>query len=251
MAAKKKTPSSASAPSTPAPQATSPAPAAAATTTSAGQAPAPQSTQAPNAATLATPVTGVANSGNHGTKIDLQTSYVALMAGLGAYYTPTAVLSLSTGDETCEALIADFQQFVSAAENTKAAYQAYRNAVQAERTILATVAPKRQGVRSIVEAKFGVSGTQLLTFGFMPRKPSTKTAASKAGAVVKGQATRTARGTTTRKQKQQVTGDVTGVTITPVTSGEPSSPNATPTPPAPAAASPQAAAKPPAGSSAS
>ena len=44
--------------------------------------PAPTPPPAPTVPTPATPVTGVANGNNSGTKVELQTSYLALIAGL-------------------------------------------------------------------------------------------------------------------------------------------------------------------------
>ena len=201
-----------------------PAPAASSVNSTAEQAPAPQTTQAPTVTPLtpsvpATPaVTGVANNGNTGTKMELQTSYVALIAGLQAFYQPSDVLLLTTGTQTCGDLIAEFQQYVQAAENTKASYQAWRGDVQTERTVLAGVGPKRSAVRSLVESRFGKGGTQLLQLGFAPKKTVKRTVVSKAEGVVKGKATRTARGTKGSKQKLDVTGNVTGVELTPITS---------------------------------
>jgi hypothetical protein len=50
-----------------------------------------------------------------------------------------------------------------------------------------------------------------------PRKP--RTSEQLAATAAKIRATREARGTTSKKQKAQIHGNVTGVTITPVTSG--------------------------------
>jgi hypothetical protein len=55
-------------------------------------------------------------------------------------------------------------------------------------------------------------------------------------ATAKLKATRKARGTTSKKQKLAVKGDVIGVVMTPVTHPAPASPPATPAGPAPAAA---------------
>jgi hypothetical protein len=198
-----------------------PAPAASPVNSTAEQAPAPQTTQAPNVTppVPATPaVTGVANNGNTGTKMELQTSYVALIAGLQTFYQPSDVLLLTTGTQTCGDLIAEFQQYVQAAENTKASYQAWRGDVQTERTVLADVGPKRSAVRSLVESRFGKGGTQLLQLGFAPKKTVKRTVVSKAEGVVKGEATRKARGTKGSKQKLEVSGNVTGVELTPITS---------------------------------
>jgi hypothetical protein len=216
-----------------------PAPATAMATlnSTAGQAPAPQASQAPSAVPATPAITGVASGSNTGTKVALQTSYVALMAGLEALYQPGDVLQLSTGNETRDELIADFQQFVQAAENTKASYQAWRGDVQTERQVLQDVNPKRGAVRTLMESRFGKGGTQLLQLCFVPRKPAKTTVEAKAQGVVKGEATRKARGTKGKKQKLGVTGNVTGVILTPVTSSQ----NVAPPAPAPVAAAPAVA----------
>ncbi len=216
-----------------------PAPAASLVNSTAEQAPAPQTTQAPNVtpSVPVTPaVTGVANNGNTGTKMELQTSYVALIAGLQTFYQPSDVLQLTTGTQTCGELIAEFQQYVQAAENTKASYRGWRGDVQAERTVLADVGPKRSAVRSLVESRFGKGGTQLLELGFAPKKTVKRTVVSKAEGVVKGEATRKARGTKGSKQKLDVTGNVTGVELTPITSTQNATPAIVPANAAPAAA---------------
>ncbi len=208
---------------TPTPQNTqAPAPAASAVNSTAEQAPAPQATQASTVASTtaaAVPaITGPANGSNNGTKTSLQTSYAALIAGLAAYYQPGDVLQLPTGDETRDEVIADLQKFVQAAEDTKAAYLAWRAAVQEERTIQLALRPEKQAVQSVVIGRFGRASTILMKFGIQPRVPMVKTVAVKAGALAKSEATRQARGTKGKKQKLEVTGNVTGVIITPVTS---------------------------------
>jgi hypothetical protein len=62
-------------------------------------------------------------------------------------------------------------------------------------------------------------------------------------ATAKLRATRTARGTTSKKQKLAIKGDVTGVIVTPITAPAPASPPATPAGPAPVATTPVAAPK--------
>jgi hypothetical protein len=199
-----------------------PAPAASAINSTAEQTPAPQANQASNVTTntaAATPaITGPANGSNNGTKTSLQTSYAALIAGLTAYYQPGDVLQLPTGDETRDEIIADLQKFVQAAEDTKAAYLAWRAAVQNERTIELALRPEKQAVQSVVIGRFGRASTTLLKFGIPPRVPVVKTVAEKAEANAKSEATRKARGTKGSKKRLEVSGNVTGVVITPVTS---------------------------------
>ncbi len=238
-------------PSTPVAAMTSAAASAAAVTTSTtGPAPTPPATQAPiqqpPAASPATPatITGVANTSNRGTKGDLQAAYSALSSGLLSYYQPTDVFALTTGDETCEELVEQFGQFISAAEATKAALSAYRAAVQNERAVALQVKPIRVGVHAILVAKFGRSAPQMLDFGFTPYKVTPKSTEAKAAAVAKNKATRVARGTKGKVQAAAIQGNVVGVVVTPVTAtlstestGAPAvqASSATPAAPAPSA----------------
>ena len=74
-------------------------------------------------------------------------------------------------------------------------------------------------IRSNVAWMFSNQVSTLTAFAIAPRKvPVPLTAAKRAAAIAKAKATRLARGTTSKKQKAALTGDVTGVTITPVTS---------------------------------
>jgi hypothetical protein len=247
MTAKKTTKSSKSVTTTASTQA--PAPAASTVNSTAGQAPSPQASQASTAASPMPLVTSVANGSNTGRKTDLQTAYSALIAGLQAGYAPDYVFQLATGDQRCDDVVAELQKYVTAAQATKSSNQAWRNNVQIERQVAAEVAPTRAAVQSVLQGRYGKGSTQLLAYGFTPQKVAERTAASKAGAAVKTKATRTARGTKGSKQKLEITGGVTGVIITPVTSSQtPATPAAEPAPAAaagaPAAAAPAAASKP-------
>jgi hypothetical protein len=211
------------------------------TTTASTQAPAPAAStvnstagQAPTTASPMPLVTSVANGGNSGTKTDLQTSYVALIAGLQAGYAPDYVFQLATGDQRCDEVVAELQRYVTAAQATKGSYQAWRNDVEAERQVVAEVAPVRAAVHSVLQGRYGKGSSKLLAYGFTPQKVAERTVASKAGAIVKNEATRIARGTKGSKKKLEITGGVTGAVITPVTSSQ------TVAAPAPAAKPPTA-----------
>ena len=116
-------------------------------------------------------------------------------------------------------LIALLQQFVAAVEATKSSNAVWRSDVQADRAMELMVAPVRAGLKSILQGKFGKSGTQLLKFGITPLKAPVKTTAVKTAAVAKSKATREARGTKGSVQKKEIVGNVTGVVITPMTAG--------------------------------
>jgi hypothetical protein len=70
----------------------------------------------------------------------------------------------------------------------------------------------------IVRGMFGSQPDVLADFGLQAPKAKTPlTVEQKAAAAAKRKATRAARGTTGSKQKQSIKGNVTGVTVTPVT----------------------------------
>jgi hypothetical protein len=158
--------------------------------------------------TAQTPITGTANGSNHGTKVDLQTSYQALITGLLAFYQPTDTFALKSGTFTRDDVIEQLQKFIVAAEATKAGHTAWRGTVQAEREVELQVRPIRTGLRGIVSARYGANGTQMMQFGFVPTKRAKKTAQTKAQAVAKGRATRTARSTKGKVQKKAIKGVV-------------------------------------------
>ena len=69
-----------------------------------------------------------------------------------------------------------------------------------------------------VKATYSKQPDVLLDFGLKPNKqPTPQTVEQKAAARAKRQATRQARGTTSKKKKQAIKGNVTGVTVTPIT----------------------------------
>jgi hypothetical protein len=167
-------------------------------------APAPPAPNSPVLLQGSSTITAVANDSNAGSKVELQTSYQAFIVGLMAYYQPTDTFDLPTGLLTRDEVIAEFQRFITAAENTKASNQAWRANVQVERAVELEVAPIKRGVRNIVTGKFSANGAELLQFGVEPRKPTKKTAESKALAAVKAKATRDARGTKGSQQKKDI-----------------------------------------------
>ncbi len=97
---------------------------------------------------------------------------------------------------------------------------------------------------SFLRATFTTATAQLGDFGLQaPKARQPLPTEKRAAATAKLRATRAARGTTSKKQKLAIKGDVTGVTVTPITTPAPSSPPVTPAGPAPAAAASSAAPK--------
>jgi hypothetical protein len=89
---------------------------------------------------------------------------------------------------------------------------------------------------AFVRAAFGNSPDILADFGLQPKKVRAPlTVAQKATAAAKRKATRAARGTKGPKAKLAVTGNVTGLTMTPITASAAPEPAAPPTQTAPSA----------------
>jgi hypothetical protein len=183
--------------------------------------PPPAASATPPAAVAAatTPVTSVANGGNRGTKIELQSAYLGLIAGLEANYQPDDVFELPMGNVTRDAIVAVLGSFVGAAEATKASNTAWRQDVQTERVAEQTATPVAAAVKAVLVSKYGRRSSKLLAYAIAPAKVPVVTPAARAAAAAKAAATRKARGTRGSVQKQGITGNVTGVVITPMTAG--------------------------------
>jgi hypothetical protein len=188
-------------------------------------------------------ITNVA-SGARPNKVLLQASYQALVNGLQSSYEPTDTFNTTQGTYTRDELIAQFNTFIGTGETTKAARQEWLAATQAEQAGLLQVAPLRAAVRSVLQARFGTTGLGLSKFGFTPGKTPKKSTTTKAGAVAKTKATRAARHTMGKVQKQAITGDVVGITVTPLVAGPPTPALGSTTPSAPAASTPAGSATP-------
>jgi hypothetical protein len=205
-------------------------------------APTPQPA-ASGTATGQTGITSVARSSGKVPKLQIQASYQALVSGLQSTYQPSDTFSINGGTLTRDEVVAQLNAFIAEVEATKTTRQQWLNAVQAERAALLAITPLRQSLHAIVQARLGgKDATGLVAFGFNPAKITKKTVTSKATAAAKTAATRKARNTLGKVQKQALKGDVVGITVTPLiaspptpapkeSSSAPTAPsNATPTP---------------------
>jgi hypothetical protein len=128
------------------------------------------------------------------------------------------------------------QADINATDATDKARAAWLATVQTQTDSHAKVAPVLRSLKAQVFAQFGDTqdaATTLADFGYSPRKVRARSADKKAAAAVKGRATRAARHTMGSKQKQAVTGNVTGVVVTPLVSA-PATPAVATASPAPA-----------------
>ncbi len=166
----------------------------------------------------------------------------ALVAGTQKHF-PNGSFTLGDVTYTTASLVQAIQALEDALTAVHAAHATVRDAVRAHRAAQANVAPLLRDYRTFLRAAFSTAAT-LADFGLTPvRAPRPLDSEQRATATAKLRATRLARGTTSKKQKLAIKGDVTSVLVTPVTRAGPSSPTAAPAAPAPVATAPSGASK--------
>jgi hypothetical protein len=163
----------------------------------------------------------------------------ALIAGTTKHF-PNGSFTFGNTTYTSASLIQVLQGLASAMLARNAAEIGAKDALTAEQAAQTQIDPIIQAYERYVLATF-VSATQTLSdFGLAPPKARTPlTAQQLAARAAKAKATRTARGTTSKKQKLAVKGDVTGVVVTPITAPTAATPAAPAPPVTPASASAQ------------
>ena len=151
---------------------------------------------------------------------------------------------VSTVFTTAE-LVTALQGTVTALTAVTAAHAALKVTLAAWDAEDAKMGPVILALRRTLQSMYANAPDTLLVFGLEARKvPAPRTTAEKAASAAKAEATREARGTASKKAKSAITGNVTGVTITPITAPTAAAPaqpvNAQPAPPAaaPPAATP-------------
>ncbi len=169
-------------------------------------------------------------------KAGVQKRVLAFMAGTQKHF-PSGQVTFGGATYTGASLIQAFQGLADAFPPVDAARTSLHDSVAALREADAKVAPLMRGFTSYLRATYS-DATQLADFGLAPRKvPAPLTAEKRIVATAKLKATRAARGTTSRKQKLAIKGNVSGVVVTPVTVSTSSPAPAAPVAPAPVAGS--------------
>jgi hypothetical protein len=145
----------------------------------------------------------------------------ALIAGTQKL-TPNGSFTIGNATFTAQALVQLFQGLADAIAKVNEAQASAKAAVAALRATKAKVDPVMLDYTRILIATYGTAVQTLAEYGLQPRKArKPATAEELAAAKAKRAATRKARGTTSKKQKLTVHGDVTGVTVTPITTPQP------------------------------
>jgi hypothetical protein len=153
----------------------------------------------------------------------------ALITGLQKQF-PNGQFTLGNTAFTTAALVQAIQSLIDAITAVNAAQASATIAVATSRATAAKVGPIVLALKRNLLAMFGSAADTLALFGLKPRKaPAPRTATEKAAAAAKAEATRKARGTTSKKQKLAIVGNVTGITVIPITAPTAAPPVAEPT----------------------
>ncbi len=154
----------------------------------------------------------------------------AIIAGTTKHF-PNGSFTLGNTTYTSASLIQALQGVVSAMQARNVAETGAKDALTAAQAAQAQVDPILRAYERLVLVTFAGATQTLADFGLAPPKARTPLTAQQLTArTAKAKATRTARGTTSKKQKLAVKGDVTGVVVTPVTLPTAATP-ASPAPP--------------------
>ena len=136
---------------------------------------------------------------------------------------------------TAASIIPVLQGLGDAITAVNVAQSSARDAVAAKQGIEVKVDPIMGDYQRFIRVTFSNATQTLADFGLTPPKARTPmTAAQLAARAAKAEATRLARGTTSKKKKLAVKGNVTGVTVTPITASTSASPAAPVSPVTPA-----------------
>jgi hypothetical protein len=151
------------------------------------------------------------------TRFPITTAELQALASGIPTYCPNVVLVLAGKQYTAPQAGAFVQSFLQAFTAVEAAEAALKNARAA---LLATVVSNGAAIktlRSTVAGMYSDDAAILSVLDIAPKKPRAPlSTAARAVRAAKVEATRKARGTTSKKQKATIKGAVTGVTITPV-----------------------------------
>jgi type I site-specific restriction endonuclease len=168
----------------------------------------------------------------------------ALIDGLVKHASDIPSLVLGTQTITNADIVSRIQQLITSAKASAAAHVTWLAAVASDRALRAAQRQFLNDLRQTLRARFSTSPTTLDDFGLTARKAAKPKPATQVASAEKAKATRAARGTKGSKQLSTVTGDVTGVVVTPVKAGAaaPEAPSAPAVPPVASGVSAQPAA---------
>ncbi len=168
---------------------------------------------------------------------EVQARDAQVIAGIQKDLSTASSLALAGSTYTPASLTQLVQSRIDAVASVTAARAAWLATVAKYRALDPQVTQVVRSLRNYVIDVHGASSPVLADFGFTPPKKTALTAGEIVARTAKSNATRKARHTMGSQQKKTVTGNVTGVVVTPVTEPSPSPDPASPTP-APASPAP-------------
>jgi hypothetical protein len=153
------------------------------------------------------------SSSTSNTKAAALAQVLALIAGTQKHF-PNGSFTIGTVTYTSASLVQVLQDLASAMQARDAAETGAKDALAAAQAAQAKVGPILRAYVRLVLAAFAGATQTLADFGLAPPKARTPmTAQQLAARAAKAKATRVARGTTSKKQKLAVKGDVTRDTV--------------------------------------
>jgi hypothetical protein len=126
-------------------------------------------------------------------KSDFAANLTMCANGLTANYPTTQSWVFDTKTYTRGDILNLLQATITAAQNTKAAHDAWLAAVAAEQAQRTVLRPVLVALHSALDSQWGAASTKIGEFGFTPEKPKVRTAAQKAASAAKARATRAAK----------------------------------------------------------
>ena len=159
-----------------------------------------------------------------------------LLAGFQKHLSTMTSLTVESVDYTAAQFTTALTAYVGLRSGVVSAQAAAKVALNAEEAQAPALLIVIDALVSYVKLTYAKSPDVLADFGLEPRKaPTPLTAEQKAAANAKRKATRAARGITTKAAKKAQTGNVIGVSISPVVAGpavvtQPAAPIAPPVP---------------------
>ena len=135
-----------------------------------------------------------------------------LIDGVEGHMSQLASVPVGGQSMTPADIVAFLQARIDAAKAVEGAKAALAAALKADRDVRAKTSASRSALCRMVVGMFMHSPDVLATFGVSAPKPATTSVAARAVAIAKGKATREARHTMGKKQKQRITGSLDGAT---------------------------------------
>jgi hypothetical protein len=151
------------------------------------------------------------------TRITQQAADQKLVDGLTKHAGVIASLYLGGTAMPNAAIVSKLQALIAAVNSTNTARASLHALVLAEEQLRTQSEQFVTDLRQTILAMFSTQTDVLADFGLAPRKKPAVSPQAKVAAAAKAAATRKARGTKGKKQLAEVSGDVTGIVVTPVT----------------------------------